>query len=148
MAKNPSAPSGRWLFKEEPDHYSYADLERDGEAVWDGVTNNLARKHLREVKRGDRVLYYHTGKERAVVGEMRVTKGPQTGAPGDDPKAVVVAVTPVRSWPRPVTLEEIKKDKRFAQWELVRLPRLSVLPVSTEQWRWLAELGGAAGAAR
>lgn len=143
MGQQTSGSAGCWLFKEEPDHYSYADLERDGKAVWDGVSNNLARRHLRNVRAGDRVLYYHTGKEKAVVGEMRVTTGPQDDPAADDPKAVVVTVEPVRRWPRPVTLEEIKKDKRFAQWELVRLPRLSVMPVSDQQWHWLAELGEA-----
>jgi predicted RNA-binding protein with PUA-like domain len=146
MAKSLSESWGGWLFKEEPDHYSYTDLERDGKAVWDGVSNNLARQNLRKIQVGDRVLYYHTGKERAIVGEMRVTAGPRADAQAaDDPKAVVVTVEPVRRWPRPVTLEEIKKDARFAQWELVRLARLSVLPVSREQWHWLAELGGVAG---
>lgn len=130
-----------WLFKEEPDHYSYSDLERDGHAVWDGVTNNLARRHLRQVQTGDRVLYYHTGKERAIVGEMRVISGPQADPNAGDPKAVVVKVAPVRRWARPVTLEQVKKDKAFADWDLVRLPRLSVLPVNSEQWRRLEELG-------
>jgi len=141
-AQTTSQPAGGWLFKEEPDHYSYADLERDGTALWDGVKNNLARQHLRDVRPGDRVLYYHTGNERAIVGEMRVTAGPQAGTAGDDPKAVAVTVAPVRRWPQAVTLQMIKNDPLFADWELVRLPRLSVLPVSAEQWRRLAQLGG------
>ena len=74
----------RWLFKEEPEHYSFADLQRDGRAVWDGVANNLARQYLRQVREGDRVLYYHTGKEKAIVGEMRVLAGPRPGE-GDRP---------------------------------------------------------------
>lgn len=137
-----SAPAGGWLFKEEPEHYSFADLERDGEAWWDGVTNNLARQNLRKIQPGDRVLYYHTGKERAVVGEMVVLEGPKP-APGSDPKAVVVKVKPVRRWPRPVTLEQIKKDRAFAGWDLVRLPRLSVVPVSSAQWQRLEETAAA-----
>lgn len=143
MAAKASGSSGCcWLFKEEPDHYGYSDLERDGKALWDGVSNNLARQNLRKVQPGDRVLYYHTGKEKAIVGEMRVSRGPERDPDGDDPNAVVVTVEPVKRWPKPVTLEQIKKDKRFAQWELVRLPRLSVMPVSREQWQWLAELSG------
>ncbi len=134
--------SGLWLFKEEPDHYNFADLERDRVTLWNGVNNNLARQHLRKVKPGDRVLYYHTGQERAVVGEMRVTAGPQPDPESDDPKAVAVTVAAVRRWPKAVTLEQIKKDTLFTAWELVRLPRLSVLPVSAEQWRRLAQLGG------
>jgi predicted RNA-binding protein with PUA-like domain len=129
-----------WLFKEEPDHYNYADLERDGATWWDGVTNNLARKNLRKVKPGDRVLYYHTGKEKAVVGEMRVVAGPISDPSDDDPKAVIVQVQPVRRWSKPVTLERIKADGALAAWDLARLPRLSVVPVSAEQWRRLEEL--------
>jgi predicted RNA-binding protein with PUA-like domain len=133
---------GGWLFKEEPEHYNYADLERDGTAWWDGVTNNLARKHLREVKPGDRVLYYHTGKEKAIVGQMLVVAGPQADPGSDDPKSVVVQVKPVRRWKVPVTLEQIKADPELADWALVRISRLSVVPVSPEQWRRVEALGG------
>jgi predicted RNA-binding protein with PUA-like domain len=129
-----------WLFKEEPDAYSFADLERDGRAVWDGVTNNLALKHLRAVMPGDRVLYYHTGKEKAVVGEMRVVKGPHAAPEEPDGKGVVVEVEPVRRLARPVTLGVIKEDPALADWDLVRLPRLSVVPVSEAQWRRIEEL--------
>jgi len=121
-----------WLFKEEPDHYNYADLERAGVVVWDGVSNALALKYLRQVRAGDRVLYYHTGKEKAVVGEMEVvTVEEGTGT---------VTVKPTRRWPTPITLARIKADPALADWELVRLPRLSVLPVTDEQWRRLGEL--------
>ena len=133
-------PAG-WLFKEEPEHYSFADLEKEGETLWDGVTNALARKHLRATAAGDRVLYYHTGQERAIVGEMRVVEAARPDPASEDPKAVVVKVAAVRAWPKPVTLERIKADKRFAGWELVRIPRLSVMPVSADQWRWIEELG-------
>src|SRR4051812_18191721 len=85
-----------WLFKEEPDHYSYGALERDGATLWDGVTNNLALKNLRGVRPGDRVLFYHTGDEKAIVGEMRVVEGPMPDPAADDPKRVVVKVEPVR----------------------------------------------------
>lgn len=131
---------GGWLFKEEPDHYSFADLVRDGQAVWEGVTNALARKHLRNVKKGDRVLYYHTGKERAIVGEMTVAEGPSPDPKSDDDKAVVVTVKPVKPWSKPVTLERIKKEPQLADWELVRISRLSVMPVSAEQWALLEKL--------
>src|SRR5882724_1028934 len=104
---------GGWLFKQEPSCYSYSDLERDGTTVWDGVNNNLARQHLRTVKKGDRVLYYHTGKEKAVVGEMLVVEGPMPDPAGNDPKAVVVGVEAVRRWPQPVTLTQIKQDPLF-----------------------------------
>jgi len=139
------SPLGGWLFKEEPGHYSYADLERDGETWWDGVANALARQHLRQVKPGDRVLYYQTGKDRAIVGEMRVTAGPKNNPDGDDPKAVTVQVKPVRRWPSPVSLDRIKQDPRFEGWELIRMSRLSVMPVRPEQWQWLEELAISGG---
>jgi predicted RNA-binding protein with PUA-like domain len=129
-----------WLFKEEPDHYAYRDLEREGTALWDGVTNNLARQHLRQVRRGDRILYYHTGKEKAVVGEAVAVSDPQPDPHSDDPKAVVVEVRAVRQLPRSVPLARIKSDPQLQDWDLVRLPRLSVLPVTEAQWRRVEEL--------
>jgi len=129
-----------WLFKEEPDHYSFQDLQREGRTLWDGVTNNLARQHLRKVRAGDRVLYYHTGKQKAVVGEAAVLGDPRPDPASDDPAAVVVEVGPVRPLARPVLLSEIKADPLLAGWELVRLPRLSVMPVTDEQWRRVEEL--------
>jgi predicted RNA-binding protein with PUA-like domain len=132
---------GGWLFKEEPSHYSYSDLERDGETIWDGVENALALKNLKKVKAGDRVLFYHTGKERAVVGEMEVVAGSGPDK-GGNKEPNLVRVKPLRRWPRAVTLDEIKKDGRFEGWDLLRISRLSVVPVSPEQWEWLEELGG------
>ena len=134
-----------WLFKQEPTCYSFADLRRDGRTVWDGVGNALARQHLRQVKRGDRVLFYHTGKEKAVVGVMRAAADARPAPTPDDPGAVVVEVEPVRALPRPVTLAEIKADKLLAEWELVRLPRLSVMPATESQWRRVEELAAAKG---
>ena len=139
MAKKAQSPGG-WLFKEEPESYSYASLEKDGSALWSGVKNALARQHLRKVRPGDRVLYYHTGKERAIVGEMRVAAEPTTDPASDDPKSVAVNVEPVKRWQPPVTLEQIKADPIFADWELVRISRLSVMPVSPKQWQRLEEL--------
>jgi predicted RNA-binding protein with PUA-like domain len=136
IANNPAY----WLFKEEPDHYSFADLERDGATVWNGVTNNLARQNLRKVRPGDRVLYYHTGKEKAVVGVMEVTGGPMPDPESEDPKSVVVKVKPLSRLSSPVTLERIKGDSQLAGWDLVRLPRLSVMPVSAKQWQRVQDL--------
>jgi predicted RNA-binding protein with PUA-like domain len=127
-----SAKIGYWLFKQEPACYSYADLEHDGGTEWDGVSNALALKHLRQVKAGDCVLFYHTGKERAVVGEMVVV-----GVGGGEPSAVKVA--PVRRL-TPVTLATIKGDSLLREWDLVRLPRLSVVPTSERQWKRILEL--------
>src|SRR5262249_2784818 len=121
-------------------HYSFADLQRDGTTVWDGVSNALARQHLRKIKRGDRVLMYHTGKEKAVVGVMRVVSGPQADPTDADPKPVAREGAPVRWFERPVPPATIKADPRFKGWELVRLPRLSVMPVTEEQWQRIEEL--------
>jgi predicted RNA-binding protein with PUA-like domain len=126
---------GLWLFKEEPGTYSFANLQRDGSATWEGVTNALAQKHLRAVKPGDRALFYHTGNEKAVVGLMQVTAGPQPDPSDETGKRVVVTVGPVRALARPVTLAAIKADERFADWELVKLPRLSVMPVPEALWQ-------------
>jgi predicted RNA-binding protein with PUA-like domain len=122
-----------WLFKQEPDCYSFDDLERDGETVWDGVTNALAQKHMRSIGTGDKVLFYHTGDEKAIVGIMRVIGDPTPNP--DNEKLVQVMVGPVKRLQRPVTLAEIKADESFAEWELVSNSRLSVMPVSTEIWK-------------
>jgi predicted RNA-binding protein with PUA-like domain len=142
VAKKKSQPAGGWLFKQEPSDYSYADLERDGQTVWEGVKNPLARKHLRKVKTGDRVLFYHTGKERAIVGEMKILQGFTPDLSQPESKEVVVSVAPVRRWPVPLGLDRIKTEPSLKDWELVRFSRLSVMPVSPEQWEKLEELGG------
>jgi len=134
------AAVANWLFKEEPDHYSFADLEREGTTLWDGVTNAMARIHLRKVRKGDRILYYHTGKEKAVVAEMEALADATPDPNASDPKAAVVLVKPVRRLQRPVPLREIKADSELADWDLVRNSRLSIMPVSKEQWRRVMEM--------
>ncbi len=129
-----------WLFKEEPDHYSLEDLFRDKRAVWAGVENNLALKHLRSAQKGDHVLYYHTGKEKAVVGVMEVVKSAYPDPARDDERLVVVDVKPVRRFDRPVSLAEIKSNPKFADFALVRISRLSVMPVTNEQWAEIERL--------
>jgi predicted RNA-binding protein with PUA-like domain len=129
-----------WLFKEEPEHYNFGDLERDETTLWDGVLNNLALQNLRQVKRGDLVLYYHTGKEKAIVGEMHAVSDAMPGRDSSDPKSVVVKVEALRRLTHPVPLSRIKSDRKLAKWELVRLPRLSVLPVTEAQWLRVQEL--------
>lgn len=128
-----------WLCKQEPGCYSFDDLVRDGRTVWDGVSNALARKHLRQMKPGDRVLFYHTGKEKAIVGEMVVASEPRSDPNGDDAD-VAVDLKPVGKLARPVGLAEIKADKTLANWDLVRLPRLSVVPVTESQWKRVAAM--------
>lgn len=124
----------QWLFKEEPTHYSYDDLARDGNTSWTGVKNPLAQKHLRGVKKGDRIFFYHTGDVKAVVGIAKAT-----GAAYPDPKdktgkLYAVDVEPVKKLKNPVTLAAIKADASFASFPLVRMPRLSVMPVDDEVW--------------
>ncbi len=131
---------GKWLFKEEPTHYNFADLERDGTVVWDGVTNALALQNLRKVRPGDRVFFYHTGKEKAVVGEMEVVTGSQPAPDAAEEKPVTVTVRAVRRLQHPVPLSRIKEDPTLKDWELVRLPRLSVMPVTDAQWQRVEEL--------
>ena len=123
-----------WLFKEEPTHYSFDDLMRDKKTVWDGVENNLALKHLREVKKGDRVFFYHTGDEKAIVGTMQVVKPAYPDPKQHNPRFVVVDVKPIARLKRPVTLAEIKANTEFADFALVRISRLSVMPVPPELW--------------
>jgi predicted RNA-binding protein with PUA-like domain len=129
-----------WLFKEEPSCYSFAELERDGKTVWSGVTNNLARKNLRQVSKGDRVLFYATGKIKAVVGEMEVTEGPRPDPKDEDPRSVVVTVRPVRRLQSEVSLTRIKSEAQLADWDLVRNSRLSVMSVSDGQWQRIMQM--------
>src|SRR6059058_1854567 len=124
-----------WLFKEEPTHYSFDELTKDKRAVWSGVRNPLAQKHLRSVKKGDRIFFYHTGDEKAVVGVMEAAADPVPDPDDETGKRVVVTVKPVRALKHPVPLAAIKAEKAFAGWELVRVPRLSVMPVSEALWK-------------
>ncbi len=129
-----------WLFKEEPTHYSFDDLVKDRSTVWSGVKNPLAQKHLHSVKKGDRIFYYHTGNEKAVVGIAKAL-GHAYADPADKAgKQAVVDVSPVRKLERPVTLAEIKADRRFASFPLTRLPRLSVMPVSDAEWQTIEKM--------
>ena len=123
-----------WLFKEEPSSYSFDDLTRDGQTSWAGVRNPLAQKHLRSVKKGDRIFYYHTGGEKAIVGVMRAVSDPYPDPKDASGKLSVVDVAPLQPLKRPVTLAEVKASKAFVSFPLTRLPRLSVMPVSDAEW--------------
>ena len=129
-----------WLLKTEPSVYSYADLQREGRTIWDGVTNNLALRYLRSMKKGDRAFIYHTGKEKALVGVAEVMSRPYADPEGEDPKIVVVDVKAREKLSRAVPLAEVKADSVFSDFKLVRLPRLSVMPVSQAQWRRLLSM--------
>lgn len=130
-----------WLMKTEPDEFSYGDLESRGREPWNGVRNFTALKHMRAMQPGDPVLIYHTGNERAVAGVGQVVGDAYPDPEAGDERFVIVDVAPLYRFRRPVTLAEIKADERFADWELVRQSRLSVMPVSEERWRWLHDMG-------
>jgi len=123
-----------WLFKTEPSAYSFARLEADGRTVWDGVKNALALRHLAAVATGDEVLVYHTGDEKAAVGIARVARGAYPDPKQKGAKLVVVDLEAVRALQRPVTLAEMRGNAKLAGFDLLRLPRLSVMPVSAAQW--------------
>ena len=129
-----------WLMKSEPSSYSWDDLVRDGGTEWDGVRNNAARLHLRAMKPGDEAFLYHSMADKAVVGVMRIARGPRP-----DPKApdwVSVRVEPVRPLPAPVTLAAIKAEPRLAKMELIRQSRLSVARVRDEEWALILKMAG------
>lgn len=123
-----------WLLKTEPSTYSWDDLVREKTATWDGVSNPVALKHLAAMKRGDNVVIYHTGKEKAVIGLARVTKSPYPDPGAKDPKPLVVDIEAIRPMSRAVPLAEIKADALFAESPLVRQGRLSVVPLTDEQF--------------
>ncbi|MQA30618.1 MAG: EVE domain-containing protein [Luteitalea sp.] len=136
-----------WLFKEEPANYAFDLLVKDRKTTWTGVKNPLAQKHLRAVKRGDQILYYHTGDQRAVVAIAKAL-GDAYPDPGDATgKHVVVDVGPVKRLPRPVTLAEIKADPAFGSFALVRMSRLSVMPVTDDQWDRIVTMADGPGKA-
>jgi predicted RNA-binding protein with PUA-like domain len=124
-----------WLFKEEPAHYSFDAFAKDEKTVWNGVRNPLAQKHLRAVKKGDRIFYYHTGGEKSVVGIARALADAYPDPNDPSGKAAVVDIAPVKKLARPVTLAEIKADAAFKTFPLVRISRLSVMPVTDAEWK-------------
>jgi predicted RNA-binding protein with PUA-like domain len=122
------------LLKTEPDQYSFADLERDGETMWDGVTNPVAVKHLREMKSGDKLVIYHTGKERQAVGTATVIS-----VDSSDPKTPRIRIKAGKSLANPRTLGEIKENRVFGDSPLVTQGRLSVVPLTEHQYEWLTK---------
>lgn len=128
-----------WLFKEEPSSYSFGVLTRDKRTVWSGVKNPLAQRHLHAVRKGDRIFYYHTGDEKAVVGIAKALGDAYTDPADKTGKHALVDVGPVKKLARPVTLAEIKADSSFKMFPLVRISRLSVMPVSDEEWEAIME---------
>ena len=130
-----------WLVKSEPTVYSYERLEKEGKAVWDGIRNYTARNSLREMKKGDEVLFYHSGKDKAVVGVCTVVREAYPEKTKDEGDWVVVDVAPVRKLAKPVTLAVIKGEKSLAGIGLVRMGRLSVMPLAKGEYERILALG-------
>ncbi len=129
-----------WLFKEEPRHYGYDALAKDGRTRWSGVRNPLAQKHLRSVRRGDRILYYHTGDEKAVVAVAKAVSNAYPDPEDRTGKRAAVDIAPLRKLPRPVPLAAIKARKSLASFPLVRISRLSIMPVTDAEWAEIERL--------
>jgi predicted RNA-binding protein with PUA-like domain len=124
-----------WLMKEEPTHYSFDDLVRDGRTVWTGVRNPVAQKNLQSMHKGDRIFFYHTGDVKAVVGIARAASEPYIDPAFPTGKLYAIDVEPVKKLKSPVTLAAVKADKSFASFPLVRISRLSVMPVTDDEWK-------------
>jgi predicted RNA-binding protein with PUA-like domain len=129
-----------FLLKEEPANFSFDAFVRDGGATWTGVRNPLAQKHLRSIRTGDLAFYYHTGDEKAVVGIVKATGDAYPDPADNTGKAHVVDLVPVKKLRNPVTLAAIKADKRFADFLLTYMPRLSVMPVTDKQWAMIVKM--------
>jgi predicted RNA-binding protein with PUA-like domain len=131
-----------WLAKSEPSTYSYEQLEKDKLTTWDGVRNYAARNHLRSMKKGDQVLFYHSNEGLAVVGIAKVAKEAFQDPTTKEEAWVAVELQPYKKLKKPVTLDTIKKDKRLANMALVRIGRLSVQPVTDKEFEVIMELAG------
>src|SRR5258708_10298436 len=130
----------RWLLKTEPDSYSWDDLVRDKKAVWDGVSNALALKHIRTMQKGDLALIYHTGDQRQAIGIAEITTKPYADPKEGDERLAVVDLKPKKKLSRPFSISDIKADKAFAGWDFLRIGRLSVVPVPEAMWNHLLKL--------
>ncbi len=132
-----------WLLKTEPRSYSFADLVREHRTVWDGVTNPQALKFLRQIRLGEKLFIYHTGEEKAVVGIARCCRTAYADPTAADDRRVVIDIAAVAALSRPVPLSQIKQQPGWQSWELVRLPRLSVMPVPDAIWHGILNLSQA-----
>jgi predicted RNA-binding protein with PUA-like domain len=131
-----------WLVKSEPSTYSYDQLEKEGHTVWNGVRNYAARLHLRGMKKGDEVLYYHSMEDLEIVGIAKVSKEAYQDPTTEDDKWVAVDLKPHKKLKKPVSLDQVKKDKRLKEMALVRISRLSVQPVTEKEWKAIMEMAG------
>lgn len=130
-----------WLMKSEPDKYSWDDLNRDGSTYWDGVRNYTARNNLTAMKKGDLAFYYHSNEGKEIVGVAKVTKESYPDPTVDDERWVVVDIEPVKALKQPVTLAAVKSDKKLENMALVKQSRLSVQPVTAEEFQRVLVLG-------
>jgi predicted RNA-binding protein with PUA-like domain len=129
-----------WLLKTEPSTYSYDDLVRDKKTAWDGITNAVALKNIRAMKKGDSAFIYHTGDERTIVGVAEIASNPYADPKAGDEKLVVVDLKPKKKLAAPVSLDAIKADKTFEGWDLLRIGRLSVVAVPDPMWKRIEQL--------
>jgi predicted RNA-binding protein with PUA-like domain len=129
-----------WLVKQEPTAYSWDDFVKDGKTAWTGVRNFQARNNLRTMKAGDRVLFYHSVTDKAIIGEAEVLREAFSDPTATEGNWVAVELRPLRALRRRVSLEEIKADKKLSQLVLVRRPRLSVMPVTADEYRAIVAL--------
>jgi len=136
-----TAKSHHWMVKQEPETYSWDDFVNDGRTDWTGVRNYQARNNLREMKTGDRVLFYHSGKDKAVVGIAEVVKRAYPDPTAEDPQWVAVDLKPVKALPAPVPLPTIRYDKRLSGLPLIKQSQLSVMPLTRDEFDILVALG-------
>jgi len=139
--KKGAEPSGFWLVKQEPETYSWDDLVRDGRTDWTGVRNFQARNNLRQMKAGDRVLFYHSGSGKCVAGISEVAKAAYPDPTADEPQWVAVDLKPVKPLNECVTLEAIKANQKLSNMLLVRQSRLSVMPVTKGEFETIVKMG-------
>lgn len=129
-----------WLLKTEPTDYSYDDLVKDKKTVWDGVGHNTALINIRNARKGDLAFIYHTGNERQVVGISEIISDPYKDPASDNPKMVVFDIKSVSKLANPVTLAQIKSDKKFSEFRLVKESRLSVVSVPQNIWKEIIKI--------
>ncbi len=135
------AKNSYWMVKQEPETYSWTDFVNDGRTDWSGVRNYQARNNLREMKNGDRVLFYHSGKDKAVVGLAEVVKSAYKDPTADDPQWVAVDLKPIKAFATPVLLAAIRYDKRLSQLPLIRQSQLSVMPLTKDEFDVIVAMG-------
>ena len=134
--------ASHWLVKSEPNTFSFADLQRDGSTVWDGVRNNAAALHLKAMKVGDEAFFYHSNEGKAVVGIAKIVREAFPDASDPAGRFVAVEIAPVRALKREVGLATIKADPLLSKMEMIRQNRLSVSPVSEAEWKHILKLAG------